>query len=94
MALRNLLVHVTDTDQAARRIDAAIDLAMRHDAHLTGLGVEPTVDLPTYVAPEIPAEILRDIREQHRARAARAHARFEAAVKKAGWFDRSDWLTG
>jgi len=93
MALKNILVHVTDTDQAELRIAAALDLAMRHDAHLTGLGVEPNVDLPTYVAPEIPEPILEEIREQHRARAAKAHDRFEAAMKKAGWADRSDWMT-
>jgi len=93
MALKNILVHVTDTDQAARRVDAALDLAMRHDAHLTGLGIEPSVDLPIYLAPEIPEEILRDIRDHHRASAARAHGRFEAAAKRAGWSDRGSWLT-
>jgi nucleotide-binding universal stress UspA family protein len=93
MALKNILVHVTDTAQSQHRVDAALDMAVRHDAHLTGIGVEPTLDLPTYAAPEIPENVLREIRAQHVARAAAAHANFEAAAKRAGWFDRSDWMT-
>ncbi len=93
MALKNILVYVTDSEQSRHRVDAALDLAMRHDAHLTGIGVEPTIDLPTYAAPEIPEIILQEIRAQHVARAAKTHEHFEAAAQRSGWFDRSDWIT-
>ena len=93
MALKNILVHVTDSDQSKRRVSAALDLAMRHDAHLTGIAVAPTIDLPTYAAPEIPENVLQDIRAQHRARAAKAHEHFETAAQRAGWAERIDWLS-
>tara|TARA_R110001606_G_scaffold113634_1_gene240821 strand:+ start:283 stop:1110 length:828 start_codon:yes stop_codon:yes gene_type:complete len=93
MALKNILVHVTASEQSQHRVNAALELAMRHDAHLTGLGVEPTIDLPTYAAPEIPENILADIRAQHVARAAKAHENFDSAARRSGWFDRSDWIT-
>lgn len=93
MALKNILVHVTDTAQSQHRVDAALDLAMRHDAHLTGIDIEPTINMPAYLAPEIPTDVLREIQTQHAARAAKAHVNFEAAAQRAGWIDRSSLVT-
>jgi hypothetical protein len=39
MAIKNLLVVVDHSEQSAARVDAAILLAVTHDAHLTGLFV-------------------------------------------------------
>ncbi|MEX2617146.1 MAG: universal stress protein [Alphaproteobacteria bacterium] len=93
MALKNILVYISDSAQSQHRVDAAIDLAMRHDAHLTGIDVEPTVRMSTYVAPEIPKDVLREIQAQHAARAAKARANFETAAQRTGWFDRCSLMT-
>jgi nucleotide-binding universal stress UspA family protein len=37
MNYKNLLVHIDDTKGCAARVRAAIDLAIAHDAHLTGV---------------------------------------------------------
>jgi nucleotide-binding universal stress UspA family protein len=39
MPLKDILVHLDTTPQSAARLDLAIDLARRHDAHLTALHV-------------------------------------------------------
>jgi nucleotide-binding universal stress UspA family protein len=37
MAYKDLLVHVDDTRSCAARVQAAVDLAAAHEAHLTGV---------------------------------------------------------
>ena len=37
MAYKDLLVHVDDTRSCAARLQAAVDLAAAHEAHLTGV---------------------------------------------------------
>lgn len=44
--IRNLLVVIEDPKKAARRLDTAVEMARRHDAHLVALAVaaQPTLD--------------------------------------------------
>ena len=44
MAIKDLLVHVDDTKACESRLHAAVQLARRHQAHLTGLYVIPPVE--------------------------------------------------
>ena len=44
MAYQDLLVHLDDPKWCARRVDAAVRLAARHGAYLTG--VYPLVEIP------------------------------------------------
>ncbi len=46
MAYKDLLVHVDDSNACKARIDAAIELASRFDAHLTALYLVPEIILP------------------------------------------------
>jgi hypothetical protein len=68
MAYKDLVVHLDDSKSWASRIEVAIGLAARHDAHLTGF--YPIVEIPllNYIRAEIP----RDISGEHGRRGERA----------------------
>src|SRR5688500_2253364 len=53
MGLKNLVVVVDQSAQSAARVNAAILLATKHDAHLTGLFVASPPILLSYVAGEL-----------------------------------------
>ena len=57
MSYKDLLVHLDDTRCFRKRIDAAVRLAARHGAHLTG--VYPIVEIPllNYIREHIPREV-------------------------------------
>ena len=59
MALRDILLHMSDDDLAQSRLDVALKLAQMHEAHLTALYVVRTVEIPTYVRAYIDEEILQ-----------------------------------
>ena len=48
MGLKDILVHVDCSKANAARLQAAIGLAQRHGAHVTGLFVIPRVNMPAY----------------------------------------------
>ena len=64
MTLKSILVHVTNSEQSKARVDTALDLAMAHDAHLTGIAVRPDVQIPTYAASNIPESVFREVEER------------------------------
>ena len=91
MSLRNILVTVDTGKSCAQRLDYALALAARHDAHLTGLYVHDTTDIPgdvvsqlTEAAVKAHDEALADIRAQ-------TQATFDEAVGRAGYTARSEW---
>ena len=91
MALNDLLVHVTDSKFARARIEASVALAMRHDAHLTGIGVRMASNPPVYALAAIPADILAEIEAREKESMGVAKALFESIVGQAGWLERSSW---
>lgn len=90
MALKNVLVHMTETAQSELRLETAIALCVAHDAHLTGLIVRALPVLPAYSVGPIPAMVLEPFEAQQDAAVAKARAAFDSAVKRAGWTDRSN----
>lgn len=94
MALKSILVHVTDSDEAKARTEAAFALAMEHDAHLTGLGVRPVAQIPGFAVSRIPEAVLRDVEGRQDAADKASRAIFEDAAQRAGWSDRSGWQQG
>jgi len=56
--LKNILIHLDSSKQCASRLDTAIGLARRHDAHLTGLYVLTRPEIPPFVQAGISAEII------------------------------------
>lgn len=91
MALKDLLVVVDDSAASAARIAAAAQLAVRHDAHLTGLYVIAAAIMPSYIEAEIPEAVRTAQRRAAEERAQEAAARFDAAMRRFGLTDRSEW---
>jgi len=102
MSLRDILVQVDDTADAAPRLRAAADLARRFQAHLTGAFlandtppefVSPDESYLTFT-PELVADLLKAHAETLERRGEAARQRFEAAAAEAGV--RSEWrvMTG
>jgi nucleotide-binding universal stress UspA family protein len=89
MGLKDILVHVDNGRHCRARIDAAIALAVRHDAHLTGLYVVAQPRIPNYVRVQIPDDVI--LRQQHLTRQAAVEAQrvFEEDVRLAGV--RGEW---
>lgn len=58
MALKDILVHVDNGASCKNRIDIAINLALAHDAHLTGLFVVARPQVPPFVQAYIGNDIL------------------------------------
>lgn len=92
MALKNILVHVTDSAQSKLRLEAAVALCVAHDAHLTGLGVRAVPMMPPYSMGSVPDFVRDPFEAQQAAAAKQASATFEDAVKRAGWTGRSGWI--
>lgn len=85
MAFQDILVFVDESKQNARRLDLAVELAQRGDAHLIGLAVTLPVFFPDFVPPEVISrqQQLADERNQ------RLHQRFEERTGRDGV--RSEW---
>lgn len=87
MAIKDLLVHLDGSPQAKARMDFAVALAARHQAHLVALyAVE--AGLPFGLTGEMGGPALAQLLDQMRAEAdeeaARLRAAFEAAARRDG----------
>lgn len=85
MALKDLLVHIDNSKAAAGRLDAAIRLATEHEAHLTGLYIQPSPNaVPAFVETQIPQDVLEAQKKADRTHAEEAEKAFKTAVERAG----------
>lgn len=91
MAFKDLLVVADDNPATAARIDVAAQLAARNDGHVTGLYAVPPIALPGYIESELPDEVRASQRSHAREQAAKAEALFDAAMRRHGLTDRSEW---
>lgn len=82
MAYKNLLLHIDDTKACGKRIDAAVALAARCDAHLTALYCIGEFELPGWA--DMPGHLARERRSREDERAREAQTRFEDKAKRAG----------
>ena len=92
MALKDILVAVDDSAAAAARVAYAVRLANRWDAHLTGLYIRATPNVPPYVAAQLPREALAVQAEDARTRAQAAQAMFEESVAESGLNAGTQWM--
>jgi nucleotide-binding universal stress UspA family protein len=83
MNYRTLLVHLDDSSHSDARVEFALDLAQKHDAHLIGLYVV-CQDLFRPLFSEGDSLRLAIIEAQSKRRGENAHARFLAAGERAG----------
>jgi nucleotide-binding universal stress UspA family protein len=84
MALKDILVHVENTQPSQRRLNAAINLAVAHQAHLVGLYVVSYPYIPTYIRAQISQEFTQQQMEAARQAAANAEADFTERITRAG----------
>ena len=76
MTYQDILVHVDDSDAAPGRLDAAIELAERFGAHLTGVYVDPGIALPALMDVPIAPNLIDELEDEHQRRCAEAERRF------------------
>ena len=76
MAYRDLLVHVDDGRSCAARVQAAVDLAVAHEAHLIGVYVVADPSPAAFVSGYVPPDLIDTLQQHARERADAALARF------------------
>lgn len=91
MGLTNILVHVDQARSVRARLDVALLLAERHNAHLTALYAVSRPHLPDYVKARIPESVLQVQAKQAAEAMARARAAFDDACRAAGRSARAEW---
>ncbi len=84
MAIKDILVHLSDEAACAARVDAAAALAEAHDAHLTGLYTLWVPPLPGYVATQIGEELVARQRAVYTSRAEDASNAFSERARRVG----------
>jgi nucleotide-binding universal stress UspA family protein len=84
MSIKDILVHVDESDRGALRTEIAIDLAARHEAHLTGLGISAMTMIPSFVDAELPPSIIEERLAGLRETVAAAEAAFSGKARLAG----------
>ncbi len=89
MAIKDILVHVIDSDAGASRVRTAVALASAHEAHLTGLYTLWIPPMPTYVEVRVGEELMQRQRELYLDRARKAEAFFNQCADAAGV--RTQW---
>lgn len=61
MAIKNILVHIDSSSSCEHRLDVAIQLAVQHEARLSGIYVIPDFPEPTYYEAQISVDIIAEI---------------------------------
>ncbi|MBM3570856.1 MAG: universal stress protein [Alphaproteobacteria bacterium] len=84
MTWKDILVHVDGGKHSPVRVQAAIALARRHNAHLTGLYVYGAPSLPPYIMSQIPTGVVEQMAADADTVAAKIGVEFSAEAEKAG----------
>ncbi len=84
MALKDILVHLDSSPAAPSRLDFAISLARKHDAHLTALYVVAIAPIHQYTEADLGPELIEAHDKFMRESAARAKELFDDKMQKAG----------
>ena len=77
MSYKEILVHADNTAGCTKRVETALELATRNDAHLVGLYVVPDPIYPVYDMGQIPAELIEMQEEEAQAGVAKAEKIFQ-----------------
>ena len=67
MAYRNIVVHLAQDGRSAARLQAAVELAERHDGRVTGVYVLPRFILPGFASFELSPEVVKRLDTEQRA---------------------------
>ena len=94
MAYKDIVVHLAPDARSSVRLDAAVDLAERHEGKVTGLYVLPHVAAAGYAGFELSPEVYKRLDTEQRAHAEEAERAFAARVARSA--APSEWrlMTG
>ena len=84
MAYKTLLVQIDETKANAGRLQAAVDLARAHEAHVTGLYVIREPELPGFVTAQLPRDAIDAQRASAEEAAGAATGAFLAKADREG----------
>jgi len=84
MSYKDVLVHLDNTEVCAARVAAALALAKRDGARVTGIAMALESTIATYIGIDFPASLTEEQQALVEKSANNAVARFEAAAKEAG----------
>lgn len=90
MSYKTILVHVDNGKRCAARMDIAIGMARRNDAHLVGLNAVTALRMPAYAAAEAGAVLIEAQQRAFAEQSRRAKETFEKAVGAAG-LSKTEW---
>ncbi len=93
MAYKDLLVHIDDSPACAERVNAAVALAKKQDASVTGIALALKSTISTYIGIDIPASLTEKQQQVVQEAAQAAVTGFEDAAKEAGVKFRSEIIT-
>ncbi len=82
--MKDILVHLDDSAVCSHRIQAAVSLAKKHDAHVVGVALKITSTIADYIGEALPSGFQEAQRQTVAQSARKAIERFEAAAKEAG----------
>ncbi len=84
MSYKDLLIHLDDSDICEARVDAAITLAKREGARVTGVALALESTISTYIGIDIPSSLTQAQQKIVREAADSAVVKFTIAAEKAG----------
>lgn len=90
MTVKNLLVHIDNSETAHQRVTRALQLAENNDAHLTGIYAYQTIVVPTYGEMAMPSYVYSELRSRAIEQENLAKASFEKWTQH--WKDLSSWI--
>lgn len=82
MTYQDILVHVDDSEAMAGRLAAALELAERFGAHLTGVYVDPGIALPALMDVPIAPTLIDDLEAEHQQRCEDAEQQFRETTSR------------
>jgi nucleotide-binding universal stress UspA family protein len=82
MSYKDLLVHVDDTRSCPARVQAAVDLAVAHEAHLIGVYIVAEPSPAAFVSGYVPPDLMDTLQQHARERAEAALARFTEVASR------------
>ena len=84
MSYKDVLVHLDDSEICVARVGAALELAKRDGARVTGIAMALESTISTYIGIDFPSSLTEAQQEIVQKSAKSAVAKFEAAAKEAG----------
>jgi len=92
MSFKSLLVHVDQSEGVEDHLKTAFSFAVKHDAHVTGLGVFDGFEFAHSFMVSLPADVAK-IYKKHRLEGyVEIKKLFEEISTANHWQDRSDWV--